>query len=65
MPSRTPTALWAQQFTRSSASKTGLQDQIRQMLVAAILDGQLQPEVALPSSRELADQLVAPEDGVV
>ncbi|MGN6234411.1 MAG: PLP-dependent aminotransferase family protein [Trinickia sp.] len=65
MPSRTPTALWAQQFTRSSASKTGLQDQIRQMLVAAILDGQLQPEVALPSSRELADQLGVARNTVV
>ncbi|RDU97283.1 PLP-dependent aminotransferase family protein [Trinickia dinghuensis] len=65
MPSRTPTALWAQQFTRSSPSKTSLQDQIRQMLVAAILDGQLPPDVALPSSRELADQLGVARNTVV
>lgn len=65
MPSRTPTALWAQQFKRSSGSKTSLQDQIRQMLVAAILDGQLVPDVALPSSRELADQLGVARNTVV
>jgi GntR family transcriptional regulator / MocR family aminotransferase len=65
MPSRTPTALWAQQFQRSSGSKTSLQDQIRQMLVAAILDGQLVPDVALPSSRELADQLGVARNTVV
>lgn len=65
MPSRTPTALWAQQFKRSSTSKTSLQDQIRQMLVAAILDGQLSPNVALPSSRELADQLGVARNTVV
>ena len=65
MPSRTPTALWAQQFQRSSGSKQSLQDQIRQMLVAAILDGQLPPNVALPSSRELADQLGVARNTVV
>jgi len=65
MPSRTPTALWAQQFQRSSGSKQSLQDQIRQMLVAAILDGQLAPNVALPSSRELADQLGVARNTVV
>ncbi|ABB12103.1 PLP-dependent aminotransferase family protein [Burkholderia lata] len=63
MPSRTPTALWAQQFRRSSASS--LQDQIRRMLVAAILDGQLAPDAALPSSRELADQLGVARNTVV
>ncbi|RKP52674.1 PLP-dependent aminotransferase family protein [Trinickia fusca] len=65
MPSRPPTALWAQQFRRSSASKASLQDQIRQMLVAAILDGQLPPDAALPSSRELADQLGVARNTVV
>src|SRR5690348_3397109 len=65
MPSRTPTALWTQQFRRSSGSKTSLQDQIRQMLVAAILDGQLPPEVALPSSRELSEQLGVARNTVV
>ncbi|MGN6316738.1 MocR-like pyridoxine biosynthesis transcription factor PdxR [Trinickia sp.] len=65
MPSRTPTALWVQQFRRSSGAKTSLQDQIRQMLVAAILDGQLPPEVALPSSRELSEQLGVARNTVV
>lgn len=65
MPSRTPIALWAQRFTRSPASKTSLQDQIRQMLVAAVLDGQLPPDVALPSSRDLADQLGVARNTVV
>ncbi|MDG0022966.1 PLP-dependent aminotransferase family protein [Trinickia sp. Y13] len=65
MPSRTPTALWAQQFQRSSGSKQSLQDQIRQMLVAAILDGQLASNVALPSSRELAEQLGVARNTVV
>ncbi|MBU9362326.1 PLP-dependent aminotransferase family protein [Burkholderia multivorans] len=65
MSSRTPTALWAQQFRRSSTSKTSLQDQIRRMLVAAILDGQLGPDAALPSSRELADQLGVARNTVV
>jgi GntR family transcriptional regulator/MocR family aminotransferase len=35
------------------------------MLVAAILDGQLVPDVALPSSRELADQLGVARNTVV
>ena len=57
MPTHPPSALWVQQFRRSPESKTSLQHQIREMLVAAILDGQLPPDSALPSSRELADQL--------
>jgi GntR family transcriptional regulator / MocR family aminotransferase len=65
MPTRTPSALWAQQFRRSPESKTSLQHQIRQMLVAAILDGQLPPDAALPSSRELADQLGVARNTVV
>ena len=35
------------------------------MLVAAILDGQLLPDTALPSSRELADQLSVSRNTVV
>ena len=42
-----------------------LQGQIRRMLVAAILDGQLPPQTALPSSRELADQLSVARNTVV
>lgn len=65
MPSRPPTALWAQQFGRSAAPGASMQDQIRQMLVTAILDGQLPPDAALPSSRELADQLGVARNTVV
>lgn len=65
MPTRTPSALWAHQFRRSPESKATLQHQIRQMLVAAILDGQLPPDSALPSSRELADQLGVARNTVV
>lgn len=65
MPSHTLTALWSQQFQRSSESNIGLQGQIRQMLVAAILDGQLLPDIALPSSRDLAEQLNVARNTVV
>ncbi|MGH8779787.1 PLP-dependent aminotransferase family protein [Paraburkholderia sp.] len=65
MSSRTSTALWTQRFQRSPDSNMSLQGQIRQMLVAAILDGQLPPQIALPSSRELADQLSVARNTVV
>jgi len=65
MPTRTPSALWAQHFRRSPESKTSLQHQIREMLVACILDGQLPPDSALPSSRELAEQLGVARNTVV
>ncbi|SEK08561.1 MocR-like pyridoxine biosynthesis transcription factor PdxR [Paraburkholderia diazotrophica] len=65
MPSRTSPALWTQRFQRSTESTMSLQGQIRQMLVAAILDGQLMPDSALPSSRELADQLGVARNTVV
>ncbi|WP_028229493.1 MocR-like pyridoxine biosynthesis transcription factor PdxR [Paraburkholderia ferrariae] len=65
MPTRTPSALWAQQFRRSPESKTSLQHQIREMLVASILNGQLPPDSALPSSRELAEQLGVARNTVV
>ena len=65
MASRTSVALWSQRFQRSPESNMSLQGQIRQMLVAAILDGQLLPNHALPSSRELADQLSVARNTVV
>lgn len=65
MFSRTASALWTQRFQRSPESNRSLQDQIRQMLVAAILDGQLLPQTALPSTRELADQLGVARNTVV
>ncbi|WP_118182461.1 PLP-dependent aminotransferase family protein [Paraburkholderia phosphatilytica] len=65
MPSRPSAAIWTQLFQRSSDSGMSLQGKIRQMLVGAILDGQLPPDAALPSSRELADQLEVARNTVV
>src|SRR5271154_3447903 len=47
--------------TRSGAT---LQTQLRQMLVAAIRDGQLPPGSALPSCRKLADTLAVARNTV-
>jgi GntR family transcriptional regulator/MocR family aminotransferase len=49
--------MWDQLIQLSFRSKVSLQAQIREMLVAAILDGHLPLGVALPSTRELAVQL--------
>jgi GntR family transcriptional regulator/MocR family aminotransferase len=49
--------MWSQLIQLSFRSKISLQAQIREMLVAAILDGQIPTGVALPSTRELAVQL--------
>ena len=49
--------MWNQLIQLSFRSKVGLQAQIREMLVAAILDGHLPGGVALPSTRVLAAQL--------
>jgi GntR family transcriptional regulator/MocR family aminotransferase len=49
--------MWNQLIHLSFRSKVGLQAQIREMLVAAILDGHLPVGVALPSTRVLAAQL--------
>ena len=49
--------MWKQLIQLSFRSKVGLQAQIREMLVAAILDGHIPVGVALPSTRVLAAQL--------
>jgi len=49
--------MWNQLIQLSFGSKIGLQAQIREMLVAAILDGHIPVGVALPSTRVLAAQL--------
>jgi len=49
--------MWNQLIQLSFQSKVGLQAQIREMLVAAILDGHVPVGVALPSTRVLAAQL--------
>ena len=65
MPARPTATLWAQLFERSRVSGMSLQNQIRQMIVNAILSGHIAPDSALPSSRELADQLNVSRNTVV
>lgn len=49
--------MWKQLLQRSARENLTLQGRIREMLVAAILDGQLKPGTPVPSSRELAFEL--------
>ncbi|MFO1219522.1 MAG: PLP-dependent aminotransferase family protein [Burkholderiaceae bacterium] len=65
MSQRLDAVLWKQLFERSAREGMSLQGQIRQMLVSAILDGHLPPAVAVPSSRELAEQLAVARNTVV
>ena len=44
-------------FRIDHQSKSSLQQQLRQQIAAAILDGYITPESALPSSRKMAEQL--------
>jgi GntR family transcriptional regulator/MocR family aminotransferase len=55
--SRTQAPIWNQLIQLTFKSKISLQAQIREMLVTAILDGQIPVGVALPSTRVLARQL--------
>lgn len=57
MPSRPDTALWSGLFRISPHSGQTLQAQIRQAIVAAILDRQIAPSMPLPSCRTLAEKL--------
>lgn len=57
--------MWQQFFQRSTSTGLSLQGQIRQMLVSAILDGQLPLDAPIPSSRELAAQLGVARNTVV
>ena len=50
-------AMWKQLLQRSARENLTLQGQIREMLVSAILDGQLKPGAPVLSSRELAFEL--------
>jgi GntR family transcriptional regulator / MocR family aminotransferase len=65
MTTRPAAILWSQLFDRPPAESSGLQSQIRKMIVNAILSGHLSPDTALPSSRELADQLGVSRNTVV
>src|SRR5829696_326351 len=65
MGGRTDRAMWGQLFALSPGGRGPLQARIRQMLVAAILDGRLSPGTAVPSSRELAEELGIARNTVV
>ncbi len=65
MTHRLSAAMWRQLLQRSARPNMSLQGQIREMLVSAILDGRLPPGVAIPSSREMADQLGVARNTVV
>lgn len=57
MATRTEASMWNQLIPLSFEGRMSLQAQIREMLVAAIVDGRLPLGVALPSTRELSTQL--------
>lgn len=57
--------MWSQLFRLSSDSKLSLQNQLRENLVKAILDGHIPLDKPLPSSRELARQLGVARNTVV
>jgi GntR family transcriptional regulator/MocR family aminotransferase len=57
MSPRLDAAMWKQLLERCARPNMGLQAQIREMMVTAILDGQLPPGVPIPSSRDMAEQL--------
>ncbi|HSW18246.1 MAG TPA: PLP-dependent aminotransferase family protein [Ramlibacter sp.] len=65
MSQRLQSVMWKQLLQRSSHPNLSLQAQIRQMIVGAVLDGQLPPGVPLPSSRELAEELGVARNTVV
>lgn len=57
MPQRNDTAIWSGLFRISAESGQTLQAQIRQAIVAAILDRQIAASMPLPSCRVLAEKL--------
>lgn len=57
MPHRNDTAIWSGLFRISAESGQTLQAQIRQAIVAAILDRQIAASMPLPSCRILAEKL--------
>src|SRR4051794_27568520 len=65
MSGRIDRAMWGQLFALAPGGQGPLQARIRQMLVAAILDGRLSPGTALPSSRKLAEELGIARNTVV
>lgn len=65
MAGKSPDVMWERLLRLSADSHMSLQAQIRQMLVSAILNGQLAASAAVPSSRELAERLRVARNTVV
>lgn len=65
MTGRTSSANWMQLFQQFAYEGVSLQDQIRQMLVSAILDGQVSSRMPVTSCRKLASQLGVARNTVV
>lgn len=65
MSQRLQSVMWKQLLQRFSRPSLSLQAQIREMMVGAILDGQLPAGMALPSSRDMAEQLGVARNTVV
>jgi GntR family transcriptional regulator / MocR family aminotransferase len=65
MVGKSPDVMWERLLQLSADSRMSLQAQIRQMLVSAILNGHLVGNVAVPSSRELAERLRIARNTVV
>lgn len=57
--------MWGKLFKLSADREVNLQGQLREQLVAAIMDGHISVDKALPSSRELARQLGVARNTVV
>lgn len=65
MPVKQDQLMWDQLIKLSPESRTTLQHQMREALVAAILNGQIPLDRALPSSREMAKRLGIARNTVV
>lgn len=65
MSAKPSATIWEPLFHQSAQGGMSLQARIRQMLVRAVLDGQLPVGVPIPSSRELAQHLCVARNTVV
>jgi GntR family transcriptional regulator/MocR family aminotransferase len=65
MPTKTLDVMWDRLFKLPAEGGLSLQCQVRQMMVTAILDEHLPLDVAVPSSRELAERLRIARNTVV
>lgn len=65
MPPKLDEAMWPRLVNLNPSSPNSLQQQIREALVAAILNGRIDRDTPLPSSRRLAGQLAVARNTVV